>query len=154
MPESLLIKNCIAVTPDGRTPCSILAEGGKISALLSPPQCPPADIIIEANNRYVIPGVIDTHVHLGTGDQGFAGDCITESRSAVTGGVTTMMQYLIYSGSLLEVFDNYKNDVEKNSLIDVAFHIMLFNDKQLAELDEYIRHLHVTSFKFLMSLSL
>lgn len=154
MAESLLIRNCIAVNAADRTPCSILVEGGKISALLPPHECPRANVTIDANHRYVIPGAIDTHVHLGTGDQGFASDCVTESCSAASGGVTTMMQYLTYSGSLLDVFDDYQKAIEENSLIDVAFHIMLFNDKQLAEVEEYVRCLHVTSFKFLMSLNL
>ena len=153
MPASLLIKNCVAVDVTGKTACSILVEGDKIVALLSANEHPKAEVTIDANHRYVIPGVIDTHVHLGIGDQSFANDCATESRSAVSGGVTTMMHHLMEPSSLLKVFNDYRKGVESNSLIDMAFHAVLFNDEQLAEVEKYITQLYITSFKFMMSMN-
>lgn len=151
MAESLLIKNCIAVTAEGKTPCSILVKGGKIAALLSPQGHAVAEVTIDAEQRYVIPGAIDTHVHLGSGDQDFASDCATESASAASGGVTTIMHYLIYAGSLLDIFEDYKAAVEANSLIDIAFHGTIFSDEQLAEVEKYVNRLHIASFKIFMS---
>lgn len=153
MNASLLIKNCIAVDVLGKTPCSILVEGDKIVALLPANEHPAAEVTIDARHRFVIPGAIDTHVHLGIGDQSFAEDCSTESRSAVSGGVTTMMQHLVETSSLLKVFHEYRQGVEANSLVDLAFHAGLFNDEHLAEIESYITQLHITSFKFFMSMN-
>jgi dihydroorotase (multifunctional complex type) len=153
MVASLLIKNCVAVNPQGYTLCSVLIDGDKIVALLAPKECSAAEVTIDANHRFVVPGAIDTHVHLGIGDQSFADDCATESRSAVSGGVTTLMHYLMEPGSLLKVFDDYKRAVEANSFIDVFFHSVLFTDKQLAEVEKYITNFHISSFKFLMSMN-
>lgn len=149
--SSLLVENCIAVGSQGQVNCSILIEEGKIVALLSPQDRPSAEVKIDARGRFVIPGGIDTHVHLGLGGQSFASDCLTESRSAVTGGITTFIQYLVDpapGGSYIEIYDRYAAEVRKNSLIDTAFHIRIQGQKHVAEIPRYVNELHVTSFKF------
>ena len=49
--------------------------------------------IIEAEGSYLLPGVIDTHVHFRDGGDGEnpAGDMATESRAALMGGVTSVI---------------------------------------------------------------
>ena len=50
-----------------------------------------AQKVVDAKGKYVMPGLIDMHVHLR--DPGFTqkGDVLTESRSAVRGGYTTIL---------------------------------------------------------------
>ena len=91
----LLVKDALAVRADGRTRCSILAADGRIVALLRPSDAPSADVVIDAAGRPVIPGGIDPHVHLEAGGQSFEADAATESRAAVTGGITTFFHFLL-----------------------------------------------------------
>lgn len=50
-----------------------------------------ADRVVDARGKYVMPGLIDMHVHLR--DPGFThkGDVVTESRAAARGGYTTIL---------------------------------------------------------------
>lgn len=50
-----------------------------------------ADRVVDARGKYVMPGLIDMHVHLR--DPGFThkGDIVTESRAAARGGYTTIL---------------------------------------------------------------
>lgn len=48
--------------------------------------------IIEAKGLYLIPGVIDEHVHFREPGLSYKGEISTESRSAVAGGITSFME--------------------------------------------------------------
>ena len=46
---------------------SIAITGGKIAAIGPEELLPPADKYIDAAGKFVLPGLIDSHVHLGGG---------------------------------------------------------------------------------------
>ena len=48
------------------------------------------DVIIDAEDAYVLPGVIDSHVHFREPGLTHKADMETESRAAAYGGVTTV----------------------------------------------------------------
>jgi dihydroorotase len=48
--------------------------------------------IIEAKGLYLIPGVIDEHVHFREPGLTYKGDIATESRAAIAGGITSFME--------------------------------------------------------------
>ena len=48
-------------------------------------------IFIDATNKYLLPGVIDAHVHFREPGLTHKGDMFSESRAAVAGGVTSVM---------------------------------------------------------------
>ncbi len=90
MSERILIKN-------GK----IINDGKKIEAdiLIIPPfiekiekdLSDPSARVINAEGHFVIPGVIDDHVHFREPGLTHKGDIFSESRSAVAGGVTSYM---------------------------------------------------------------
>ncbi len=84
----ILIKNADAVLLDEVKRCDILIEDGVISRIGSI-SCP-ADRVIEASGKTVIPGIIDMHVHLR--EPGYEGkeDISSGCRAAVAGGVTQL----------------------------------------------------------------
>ena len=49
-------------------------------------------IFIDATNKYLLPGVIDTHVHFREPGLTHKGDMFSESCAAVAGGVTSVME--------------------------------------------------------------
>lgn len=82
----LLVKNGVAVLPQGEVKTDLLIENGKI-AEISPDIAADCQVI-DASGKYVLPGIIDMHVHLrepgGEGKE----DILSGSRAAVKGGVT------------------------------------------------------------------
>jgi dihydropyrimidinase len=92
---SLVLKNGLVVTPGGVVPGGIASEDGVITAVGGPGALPKADTDIDVHGCYILPGVIDPHVHLGTGgtadDAKFLADLTSETRSGAAGGVTTIV---------------------------------------------------------------
>lgn len=82
----LLIKNGIVVTPEGEKKADLLIENGRIAAI-SPDIREKCDVL-NAEGKYLFPGIIDMHVHLR--EPGFEGKEDIESgcKAAVKGGVT------------------------------------------------------------------
>ena len=60
-----VVKNCKIASPEGITNEGIAINGGKIVAIGNDAYLPKADKTIDAGGKYVIPGVIDAHVHYG-----------------------------------------------------------------------------------------
>ena len=73
---------------------SLLIEDGKISKIFKddvPESVKAKADIIDGEDKWVLPGVIDTHVHFRDPGMTQKADFITESRAAVAGGVTSVM---------------------------------------------------------------
>ena len=51
----------------------------------------PSTQVIDAQGKYLIPGIIDEHVHFREPGLTYKGDIYTESHAAVAGGVTSFM---------------------------------------------------------------
>lgn len=155
----LVIKNGKVVTPSGVQEVGIVVNEGKILGLVEDTLLPPAEQVIDAEGRFVIPGAIDTHAHLGQVGREYAhlpghtleGNFCTESRAAVAGGVTTALSYAVFSqGSLKDVVPREQEVVGRCSLVDVLFHGYLMNETHLDEIDDYIRGLGIRSFKIFL----
>ena len=90
----LLIQANRVVTPDGPVPAEVAVKDGKISAIR--PLGPPEDgdvaarVIRLADDEVLLPGLVDTHVHVNepgrTEWEGFA----TATLAAAAGGITTI----------------------------------------------------------------
>ena len=88
---SLLIKNAIIVNPDAvaSQPQDILLEKGSI-AKIAPAIGDSSAKIIDATGKFVLPGLVDLHVHLREPGREDKETIETGSRSAVKGGFTTI----------------------------------------------------------------
>ncbi len=90
-----LIKNATLVS-EGRTwQGALLIDGGHIEALLAPAEADALEAqahrVVDAEGCYLLPGVIDTHVHFREPGLTHKADIATESRAAAAGGVTSVM---------------------------------------------------------------
>ena len=68
---------------------SILISDGLIQKI-NPIQ-PEADQTIDLNGKYILPGLIDPHVHMRDMDQSYKEDWDSGTKSALRGGITTVM---------------------------------------------------------------
>jgi allantoinase len=79
------------VLPGGMQPAAIHVAGGRIVAIRPVAEPPHGDEVVDAGDLVVLPGLVDTHVHINepgrTEWEGFA----TATRAAAAGGVTTLV---------------------------------------------------------------
>ena len=67
----------------------VLVDGGKI-AKVEKDIADAADKVIDASGKYVVPGLVDMHVHLRDPGQEYKEDIVTGTKAAVMGGVTSV----------------------------------------------------------------
>src|ERR1700757_1098636 len=151
-----LIVNGTVVTATDTYPADIAILDGRIAAIA---QALPRDgvkRVIEARNKYVMPGGIDVHTHLDMpfGGTTSADDFETGTRAAAFGGTTTLIDFAIqYKGQTLRTaFDTWMQKASGRAVSDYAFHCIItdLGAAQLDEMNALVRE-GVTSFKLFMA---
>jgi dihydroorotase len=110
--KSTLIKNAFIVNEGKTFRSDLLIKDGKIEEVAPSISSYPQDTtIIDATGKYLLPGIIDTHVHFREPGLIHKADIYTESKAAVAGGVTSFMDMpntvpAVLTQELLE--DKYK----------------------------------------------
>src|SRR5258706_10661812 len=87
----LLVSGGTVVTPDSTRRADIGITDGAIAAVEPPGTLTGAKETYDASDRYVLPGVIDGHVHFREPGLEYKEDFGTGSLAAVMGGVTTVI---------------------------------------------------------------
>ncbi len=148
----LVIRNARIVSPTEITCAGIAIDKGKIVAIGSEEMLPLADNTIDAGGKYILPGVVDPHMHPGVG-LSFENCVSAETKAAALGGVTTVGFYdaIRYYGKkqLVGAFDEYKKAFEDNAVTDGIFHLMVSTDEILAGIPKCYER-GITGFKFLI----
>jgi D-hydantoinase len=150
----LIIKNGTIITATDRYIADIGIKDGKIHAIASKLENKNAEVI-DATNRYVMPGAIDAHVHFQTQVGAFvsADNYESGSRAAACGGVTTVIDFAVQQKGqgLTEDVIARINEFKKQACIDFTFHTTI--TELLPNLEEEFEksiQLGVTSFKLYM----
>ena len=90
-----LITNAIIVNEGQQQKGSVLIREGRIVGIYAgeaPPEARVGSEIIDAEGKYLLPGVIDDQVHFREPGLTHKGDIYSEARAAVAGGVTSYME--------------------------------------------------------------
>lgn len=89
-----LITNALIINEGRQSPGTLLIQDDRIAQILppDPPSTIQADLVINAEGSYLLPGVIDDQVHFREPGLTRKGDIQSESKAAVAGGVTTFME--------------------------------------------------------------
>lgn len=154
--ETAVTGGTVVAPPHPARRMTLGIDGGRVTAVLAPERPVTADQVIDARGRYVLPGVIDPHVHIGySGYQGMPTSALadqfdTESRSALIGGVTSIVVTYRNSDPYDEIFEVLRGAGEQNSRVDFAYSLGITSDEHLRRLPVYHDELGVTSFKFYM----
>jgi len=150
----LIVRGGTIVDPvDGVYPGDVAVQDGRIAAILAPGMEATAREAVSAAGRYVFPGLVEPHTHLGYA-RGFADDIFSESGSAAIGGVTTVMSFhRHYQNAQPKPYDDFPELVDvinTRAHVDMSLHFGILAETQAAELEKYI-DLGVSSFKFYMA---
>jgi dihydropyrimidinase/allantoinase len=153
----LAILGGLAVIPyTGVVRCDIGVRDGRIAVLADAIDPGQAGEALDARGKLVFPGAVDSHFHLGI-YRSMAEDTTSETRSALAGGVTSVVSYfrtgqhyLNKSGPYREIFPEVLGLAEGRAHTDYGFHIAIMTSQQLEEVDWLVRAQGVASFKYYM----
>ena len=90
-PADLVVHSLRVVTPDGERPAAVAVTGGRITAVTPPDDAPEARQRLDAGDAAVLPGLVDTHVHVNEPGRAEWEGFRTATRAAAAGGVTTIV---------------------------------------------------------------
>lgn len=161
MPEptlDVIVKNVRVVRP--RQPAietlDVGVRDGRFARLA--PAIPVAEArrVYNGRGRLAFPGVVDAHTHAGIYAP-LAEDAVTESRAAVSGGVTTMLTYfrtgqyyLNRGGSYAEFFPEVLEISGGRYHCDYAYHLAPIMEAHVDEMEALATAHGVPSFKIFM----
>ena len=137
----------------GLTDADVLIRDGLISGIVAPDASCDAREVVDLAGAVVLPGAIDPHLHLGKDIRvpKDPDDADLESASAVAGGVTSMLVYLMSAEPYEDVFADARAVMTEHSRTDFGFHFVLGTAEHLKALPDYVKDLGVSSFKFFMN---
>jgi dihydropyrimidinase len=153
---SVLIKQGRVITATDDFVGDVYIEGEQVS-LIGRDLDVSADTVIHAEDKLVLPGGIDPHVHL---DMPFMGtyssdNYETGTRGALFGGTTMVIDFILQTqgNSLRSALDEWRGRSNGNCLGDYSFHMAVtdFNENTRREVREMIEDEGITSFKTFMA---
>ena len=121
------IQNATIVNEGKRFVGTVTLEDDKILSIVPSDDTihtlPPTDRVIDAEGLYLIPGVIDDHVHFREPGLTHKADIATESRAAAAGGVTSYMDMpnVVPQTTTLEALDDKFRLAAEKSLVNYSF---------------------------------
>lgn len=142
MPVDLAVQNCTIVTREGRQGphAGVAVDNGTIVAVGTDDQLPDAEEVIDAGGNYLVPGVIDCHIHNRSPGLEYKEDWETATRAAAAGGVTTV-NGMPNTDPIIDQPEHIRTKAdlgEENALVDFQFYAVITSDNydQVHALDE------------------
>ena len=141
-----IVRGGQVVTSTQTYSASIAISGEKIVALGPEELLPPADNYIDAEGKLVLPGLIDSHVHLDGHD-----DYALGSRAAAYAGLTTLVPFGNYNleqdETLPAAIHRIREEIETSAVVDFGFHFILQNRPYILDSIPQALEMGVKSYK-------
>lgn len=123
---TFVLKSRRVVTPEGVRSAAVRVDGERIAEILPHDAALPANIPVEdAGDLVVMPGLVDTHVHINepgrTDWEGFE----TATQAAAAGGITTLVDMPLNSSPVTVTVSALEQKIiasEGKRWVDVGFH--------------------------------
>src|SRR5437867_4112504 len=154
--DSAVLNGTVVFPFVGAVRCDVGIRDGRITALTDSIASADADAVIDARDKLVLPGGVDSHFHIGI-YRDLATDASSETASALTGGVTTVLSYfrtgqnyLNKSGPYRTIFPEVVAATSGHAYTDFGYHIGVMTTEQLDEVDWLVGVQGVGSFKYYM----
>ena len=145
-----IVRGGRVVTSSQVVDAAVAIKGEKIAALGPEELLPPADRYIDAEGKFVLPGLIDAHVHLDGHD-----DYALGALAAAHAGLTTLIPFGNYEldgdETLVQAAGRIREEVEASALVDFGFHFILQNRPSILQSLPAVMDMGFKSFKMFMT---
>ncbi len=132
-----IIKNAKIVNEGKVLEKDVLIKNAIIEKISNDITASPSDRVIDASNKYLIPGVIDDQVHFREPGLTHKADIYSESKAAIAGGITSFMEMPNTNPQTLtqELLEEKYQIAKKKSLANYSFLMGVSNNN----LDEVLK---------------
>jgi allantoinase len=154
--ELAILGGTVVVPYSGEVRADVGVRDGRVVAIedaIDPSRC---DEVVDARGKVVLPGAVDGHFHIGI-YRPVSADAESETRSALVGGVTSVVSYfrtgshyLNKTGSYREIYPEVLRATEGHSYTDFGYHLGIMTSAQVSEIDWLVGEMGVASFKYYM----
>ena len=128
---------------------AVAIKGDRIAAIGPEDLLPPADRVIDAGGRFVLPGLIDCHLHIGHEYD----DWKTAPLAAAQTGLTTLLPFVVYDDgeTLPRAVARLREEGQALSVLDFGLHFILNHEPQILSGLAEAFSMGVASFKLFMT---
>lgn len=143
----LVVKNALLLLESGLIRGGIGVTNGIISTIATDEHLPDADVVIEADGKILMPGLIDAHVHFDDPSMTSHETFSSGSRAAAGGGVTTVIDMPLTNQVDSEIAIEEKIERgETNSIVDFSFYGGMMNHQNISIIQPFIER-GIAAFK-------
>ena len=124
MEVDVVIRNGEVVTRDAVLETGFAIDKGRFVAIARDRELPNARKVLDAGGHFILPGVVDEHVHLQDMERSAVSDFVSGSTAAAVGGVTTVMEMplTLPPTTTAEAFEKKKEVAVKKFIVDFALY--------------------------------
>ncbi|XP_037308892.2 dihydropyrimidinase isoform X1 [Pungitius pungitius] len=155
--SGILIKGGKVVNEDCSVIGDVYIENGKIIEVGLGLQIPGGARVIDATDKLVMPGGIDTHTHMELEFMGTRAvdDFYIGTKAALAGGTTMILDFVIpqKGKSLLEAYDCWRKKADPKVCCDYSLHVAVtwWSEQVKKEMQTLTEEKGVNSFKMFMA---
>ncbi len=135
MEVDTVITNCAIVRHDGIMKAGLAIDKGKIVAIARDSELPSARKNIDGQGNYVIPGVVDAHVHLqyppGVDPES---NIKKETQACAAAGCTTIVHLLAPADDIIDKAEEFVGLYEKNGYVDLALSARIYTRENIGQI--------------------
>jgi dihydropyrimidinase len=144
-----IVRGGQVVTASDVVEAAVAIKGDRIAAIGPEGLLPPADRVIDASGKYVLPGLIDCHLHIGAEYD----DWKTAPLAAARTGLTTLLPFVVYDDgeTLPKAVARLREEATAFSVLDFGFHFILNHEPHILDGIPEAVGMGVTSFKLFMT---
>jgi dihydroorotase len=125
--NKIVIRNALLINEESRRAADVTIEGDTISGILPAGEAKAGQetVIIDATGLWLMPGVIDDHVHFREPGLTHKGDIASESAAAAAGGVTSFMEMPNTSPQTVTIDEWQKKNslAAEKSVVNYSFYL-------------------------------
>ena len=145
-----IVRGGQVVTSSRVLDAAVAIQGEKIVAVAPEHLLPPADRVIDAEGKFVLPGLIDAHVHLDGHD-----DYALGALAAAHAGMTTLIPFGNYTlegdETLPQAGNRIREEINASAVVDFGFHFILQNRPSILRSLPEAMNMGFKSFKMFMT---